>query len=57
MWEMCHTVSVDKMIDQQKYNAIRVQMYRVNNKRLKRCTGTSDENHCAPNKTADVSSR
>ena len=26
-------------------------MYRVNNKR---CTGTSDENHCASNKTTDL---
>ncbi len=29
---------------------ITVQMYRVNKNNNKRCTGTRDENHCAPSK-------
>ncbi len=52
---------VSQWKDQQKCtgidNTITVQMCRVNNNNNKRCTGTSDENHCAPSKTTDVSSR
>ena len=32
-------------------------MHRVNKNNNKRCTGISDENHCAPSKTIDVWSR
>ncbi len=48
----CGDISKSKKNDQQKCNSINntitVQMYKVNKKW---CTGVSDENHCAPNKT------
>ncbi len=39
------------------HKTITVQNIQINkNNNNKRCIGTSDENHCAPGKTIDVSS-
>ena len=49
--------SVNKMTNKNAIaSTITVQMYGVNKNNEKRCTWTSDGNHCAP-KTTDVSNR